>query len=121
MRRYAVLAAALIATPALAAGPVTPAPVVAAERAFAADGYALGIKASFLKHSAPDALVIQPEPVNAHKSLAESPDGKPDDPKLEGWPLWAGMAKSGDLGFTTVPRRSPASGAATLSRSGTSR
>ena len=101
--RHLALAAALIATPALAAEPVTPAPVVAAERAFAADGYALGIKASFLKHSSPDAIVIQPEPVNAHQSLNESPDGRPTDPKLEWWPVWAGIAKSGDLGFTTGP------------------
>lgn len=104
MRRIATLAAvpALLATTALAE-PVTPAPVVAAERAFAADGYAMGIKASFLKHSSPDAIVIQPEPVNAHDSLAKAPDGKPDDPKLEWWPVWAGVAKSGDLGFTTGP------------------
>lgn len=103
MRRLAVFAAALIATPAMAAEPVTPAPVVAAERAFAVDGYATGIKASFLKHSSPDAIVIQPQPVNAHQSLKESPDGKPTDPKLEWWPVWAGIAKSGDLGFTTGP------------------
>lgn len=104
MRRIATLAAlpALLATTALAE-PVTPAPVVAAERAFAADGYAMGIKASFLKHSAPDAIVIQPVPVNAHESLAAAPDGKPDDPKLEWWPVFAAIAKSGDLGFTTGP------------------
>lgn len=104
MRNLVLFAAvSLIASPALAAEPVTPAAVVAAERAFAADGYATGIKASFLKHSAPDAIVIQPEPENAHESLKAAPDGKPDDPKLEWWPLWAGMAKSGDLGFTTGP------------------
>lgn len=104
MRRLATLAAvpALLATSALAE-PVTPAPVVAAERAFAADGYATGIKASFLKHSAADAIVIQPEPVNAHASLSRAPDGKPDDPKLEWWPVFAGISKSGDLGFTTGP------------------
>jgi len=104
MRRLATLAAlpTLIATTAFAE-PVTPAPVVAAERAFAADGYRMGVKASFLKHSSPDAIVIQPGPVNAHESLAEAPDGKPDDPKLEWWPVWAGIAKSGDLGFTTGP------------------
>lgn len=106
MHRIAIAALTtpfLLAPAATAAEPVTPAPVVAAERAFAADGYALGIKASFLKHSSPDAIVIQPEPVNAHKSLAASPDGKPDDPKLEWWPVWAGISKSGDMGFTTGP------------------
>jgi ketosteroid isomerase-like protein len=97
-----LLALGMTTTP-VAAEPVTPAPVVAAERTFAADGYATGIKASFLKHSAADAILIQPAPVNARESLRASPDGKPDDPKLEWWPLWAGMAKSGDLGFTTGP------------------
>ena len=43
---------AFAASPALAADP---APVVAAERAFAADGLALGVRDAFLKHSAPEA------------------------------------------------------------------
>ncbi|MDO9222725.1 MAG: DUF4440 domain-containing protein [Caulobacter sp.] len=104
MHRFAAaLALTLIAGRALAAEPVTPAPVVAAERAFAVDGYAMGVKASFLKHSSPEAILLQPGPVNAHQTLAAGPDGKPDDPKLEWWPVWAGMAKSGDLGFTTGP------------------
>ena len=46
-----MLAAVLaVAPPALAAPKIDPAPVVAAERAFAADGLKLGVKASFLKH-----------------------------------------------------------------------
>jgi ketosteroid isomerase-like protein len=93
----------LIAMPARAAEPVTPAPVVAAERAFAADTYALGVKLGFLKHASPRAIVIQPQPVNAHESLQGAPDGNPDDPRLEWWPVWAGISKSGDLGFTTGP------------------
>lgn len=86
-----------------AVAPVTPAPVVAAERAFAADGYALGVKRAFLGHMAPDAIVIQPEPANARESFEAAPDDSPDDPKLEWWPVWAGIAASGDLGFTTGP------------------
>ncbi|MDO9223524.1 MAG: DUF4440 domain-containing protein [Caulobacter sp.] len=96
--------AAAIALPAGAAiAPVTPAPVVAAERAFAADGYALGIRKSFLAHMAPDAIVIQPEPTSAREAFEGAPDGSPDDPKLEWWPTWAGISASGDLGFTTGP------------------
>ncbi len=98
-----VLILSVSAGSAPAAEPATPAAVVAAERAFAADGYAMGIKRSFLKHSSPRAIVIQPRPVNAHESLEASPDGKPDDPKLEWWPQWAGISKTGDLGFTTGP------------------
>ncbi|MBW8813703.1 MAG: DUF4440 domain-containing protein [Caulobacterales bacterium] len=87
------------ATPALAA-PATPAPVVAAERAFAADGLELGIQGSFLKHSAPEAIVLNPEPTLAHALYAEP---KPKGAPLVWWPLWAGIARSGDLGFTTGP------------------
>lgn len=92
-------ALALVAAPALAAD-VTPAPVVAAERAFAADGLELGVQASFLKHSAPDGIVFGPEPILAKAAFGEPrPKGKP----LVWWPLWAGVARSGDLGFTTGP------------------
>jgi hypothetical protein len=89
----------LIASPALAQ--VDPAPVVAAERAFASDGLALGIKGSFLKHSAPEAIVFAPDPVKAHDLYGARPDQK--GPPLVWWPLWAGIARSGDLGFTTGP------------------
>lgn len=100
----AAAAAAATALPAAAAvAPVTPDPVVAAERAFAADGYRLGVKKSFLAHMAPDAIVLQPDPVNARETFLASPDDGPDDPKLEWWPVWAGIAASGDLGFTTGP------------------
>jgi ketosteroid isomerase-like protein len=85
----------------------TPEPVVAAERAFAADGLALGIKRSFLKHSTDDAIILQPGPVNAHETMGQMPDPEPGAklPALVWWPLWAGMARSGELGFTTGPFR----------------
>jgi ketosteroid isomerase-like protein len=85
----------------------TPEPVVAAERAFAADGLALGIKRSFLKHSTGDAIILRPDPVNAHQTLGQMPDPEPGAklPALVWWPLWAGMARSGELGFTTGPSR----------------
>ena len=93
------LAVALLATPALAAD-VDPAPVVAAERAFAADGLALGVRDSFLKHSAPDGIVFGPEPMLAKAAFSKP---APKGPPLVWWPLWAGIARSGDLGFTTGP------------------
>jgi ketosteroid isomerase-like protein len=82
-----------------------PLPVVEAERAFAKDGYDLGFKPSFLKWSAGDAILLQPDPTNAHDSLNAAPDPQPgeDEPKLVWWPLFAGISKSGDLGFTTGP------------------
>lgn len=93
------LAAVLLASPALAAA-IDPAPVVAAERAFAADGLAMGVQASFLKHSAPEGIVLAPEPLLAKAVFAQPrPRGAP----LVWWPLWAAIARSGDLGFTTGP------------------
>lgn len=83
----------------------SPEAVVTAERAFAADGAAMGVKASFLKHAAPDAIIVRTEPVNARESLTKTPDPKPGEKGLQfaWWPLWAGASSSGDLGFTTGP------------------
>jgi hypothetical protein len=100
LRACSLLAAALLtATPALAES--DPSAVVAAERAFAADGLALGIKRSFLKHSTPDAILFAPDPAKAHDLYADRPEQP--HPPLVWWPLWAGIARSGDLGFTTGP------------------
>ena len=94
-----VLAGPFLARPAMAAE-ADPAPVVAAERAFAADGLELGVQGSFLKHAAPEGIVFAPEP-----RLARAVYGKPQPkgPPLVWWPLWAGISRSGDLGFTTGP------------------
>ena len=78
-----------------------PAPVVAAERAFAADGAKNGVRASFLRWSAPEAIVFAPDPVRAQAFYAQRPD-KPGA-TLTWRPTYAGLAASGDLGFTTGP------------------
>lgn len=86
---------------ALAAAPAAdPSVVVAAEWAFAADGAVMGVRDSFLKHSAPEAIVFNPEPQLAHAVYGAA---QPGGPKFVWWPLWAGVSKSGDLGFTTGP------------------
>lgn len=90
--------AGLVGLPARAADP---APVIAAERAFAADGAKNGVRASFLRWSAPEAIVFAPEPVNAQSFYAARPE-KPG-PALTWRPTYAGLAQSGDLGFTTGP------------------
>ncbi len=102
-RTTAVFLAAAIALPAHAADP---APVIAAERAFAAMGAEQGIAPSFLANMADDAIVFSPDPVNARAVYSKRPPGK--SPKEGGallawWPNWAGIAGSGDLGFTTGP------------------
>ncbi|MBO9546001.1 DUF4440 domain-containing protein [Caulobacter sp.] len=75
--------------------------IEAAERAFAADGAAMGIRASFLKHMAPDAIVFSPGPVNARVFYgAQSGEG---EPKIAWWPAFVVASKSGDLGLSTGP------------------
>jgi len=106
--RSLTLAAALFTAAACASSPgpegsePSAAPVVEAERAFARDGLALGIAASFNKWAVPGAVMIAGGRVS---TVAEvyPPDRPrpPDEPKLEWCPNFAGIARSGDLGFTT--------------------
>jgi ketosteroid isomerase-like protein len=84
-----------------AVDPVTPAPVIAAERAFAADGAQRGWTAAFRTWAAPEAVMLSPGPVNAQEKLATIPgDG---ETTLDWRPAYAGIARSGELGFTTGP------------------
>jgi len=78
---------------------VTAAPVIAAERAFAARGAEIGWVAAFREYTAPDGMVGNFE--NAPQSLASTPDEGARN--LFWWPAYAGIARSGDLGFTTGP------------------
>src|SRR3954447_127386 len=78
-----------------------PAPVIAAERAFAADAAKHGIKASFMRWSAPDAVIFAPDPVSPRAYYARWKQAGPD--VLQWRPVFAGLAASGDLGFTTGP------------------
>lgn len=98
----ALIGAALSAAPPATAQTADPASVVAAERAFAADAPRLGIAGSFNVWAAPDAVVIGAsgvEPVSVAYPLPASPPG--NEPHLTWWPTFAGIARSGDLGFTT--------------------
>lgn len=80
---------------------VTPAPVIAAERAFAADAAQRGWVAAFRSYAAADATTLSPDPVNAQESLAAiEGDGST---ALDWRPAFAGVALSGDFGFTTGP------------------
>ena len=75
--------------------------VIAAERAFAADTRERGFKQGFLASVAPDGFVLQPGPTPARPGLEALPDASPPGPPLHWWPQFAGVANSGDLGFTT--------------------
>lgn len=102
MRPLALFATPLIlfAAPAFAQAPDA-APIVAAERAFAADAPSMGIAGSFNKWSVPEAILIAGG--RAQRIGEVYPDGpRPaDEPLLEWWPNFAGVARSGELGFTT--------------------
>jgi ketosteroid isomerase-like protein len=98
---------ALLAPAAQAKPPAAdPAPVIAAERAFAARAAEAGIAPSFLAFMADEAIVFSPDPVRAKALYGARPTAK--TPKEGGtllawWPNFAGVSRSGDLGFTTGP------------------
>lgn len=102
MRRLLLaMSLTLAASPALAQTPDA-APVIAAERAFAADAPGLGVGGSFNKWSVPDAVVIGGGGVATVREAYPPDAPRPaDEPRLEWWPNFAGIARSGDLGFTT--------------------
>lgn len=101
MLKTALIACVLLtAAPTLAATP-SPAEIEKAERAFAADGLALGVRDSFLKHMADDAIVFRPGPVNAKALYEKRPSSK--TLKLEWWPQKVVIARSGDLGLSVGP------------------
>lgn len=76
-------------------------PVVAAERAFAADAAQRGWAAAFRSYAAADATTLSPDPVDAHEQLAQiEGDG---ETTLDWRPAYAGISRGGDFGFTTGP------------------
>lgn len=94
---------AALARPAVAQ-PADAGPVIAAERAFAADGLSMGVDGSFLKWSTDDAVMIAGGASRLAREALD-PRARPDPaaPSLVWWPNWAGISRSGDLGFTTGP------------------
>lgn len=84
----------------------SPAPIIAAERAFAADAAVHGWAASFRTTAAPEALMLSPGPVNAQEQLAQIQGN--GSTNLDWRPAYAGIARSGDFGFTTGPFQSRA-------------
>jgi ketosteroid isomerase-like protein len=96
VKEYIATVVALLAASGAPAGP-RPAdvgPVVEAERAFARMARDEGVNAAFLHYSAPDGIVY------ARQALAARPIPRL---QLDWWPVYAGIAASADLGFTTGP------------------
>jgi len=103
---YRRLGVAVAALGTMAAAPAEAQPtaldeVIAAERAFAADTRERGFKLGFLAAVAPDGFIFEPGPAPARPLLEGAPDAPPPGPPLFWWPQFAGVANSGDLGFTT--------------------
>ncbi|HEX8570471.1 MAG TPA: nuclear transport factor 2 family protein [Caulobacteraceae bacterium] len=77
--------------------------VIAAERAFAADAQVMSTRAAFLKHAADHGVMVRGgEAVNAKTFIASWPQEN-DAGYIKWWPAMAGVARSGDFGFTTGP------------------
>lgn len=94
---HLALAAALFSSAAAARAPDE---VVAAERSFAAHAQAHGVNAAFRRFIADDGVLFVPDPKPGKALLATLPE-RPGT--LKWWPVYAGLAASGDLGFTTGP------------------
>jgi hypothetical protein len=96
-----MIAALLFAAQAAAAA-APPAPVTAidAERAFIADAHTTGQWAAFRKWSTDDAVIFDPQPVNAHAALKDAPE-----PKIAifWWPGNSYVSCDGNLAVNTGP------------------
>ena len=78
-------------------------PVIAAERDFAARHQQVSVKESFLEYAAPDGVLMTPDgPRNAREFISTWQDAD-DKGLIKWWPRFAGVARSGDVGFTTGP------------------
>lgn len=102
------LTVALLAAFAAAAAPpkADPGEIVAAERAFAARAAEVGVAPSFLEFMTDQAVVFRPDPLLAravYEAVPPAKTPKEGGVRLNWWPNFAGVARSGDLGFTTGP------------------
>jgi ketosteroid isomerase-like protein len=102
-QRPAVAALALLLVAGAARAQPSAEPIVAAERAFAADGGTMGVDASFLKWSTEDSLMILAAPTRTREVMDANAAFDPGAPRLFWYPQWAGVAMSGELGFSTGP------------------
>ncbi|HZS44839.1 MAG TPA: nuclear transport factor 2 family protein [Blastocatellia bacterium] len=76
--------------------------LVAAERAFSKTSVEKGVRNSFLEFFADDGIEFQPGPVNAKETLSKQSDVRPTT-ELKWEPVYADVAASGELGYTTGP------------------
>jgi ketosteroid isomerase-like protein len=78
--------------------------MVKTEQAFSKMAEEKGARDAFMTFIADDGLMFRPGAVNGKKWMLENPLPPSDKKSLLAWqPSYAGMAASGDLGFTTGP------------------
>jgi ketosteroid isomerase-like protein len=101
-----ILAAVSVLPHALAAQqlPRDLASLVEAERSFSRASVARGIRASFIEFFAEEGVGFNPHPVKVKKDFSASPPDTALAPMILSWePVYAGISRAGDLGFTTGP------------------
>ncbi len=81
-------------------------PLVGAETAFGRDVAELGIRKGFTAAIAPDAILLRPAPIPAAEAIAATPESL----ALTWEPVFAELAASGDLGWTTGPYEAHSAG-----------
>lgn len=102
MKLALALAIPFLSFLATAAGPEHPSPavLVEAEHAFAADAVKSGVRAAFLKWLSPHGVVFRPGPVDGQAAYSAMAPG----PARLAWrPAFAAISDGGDLGWTTGP------------------
>src|SRR6185436_7012 len=78
--------------------------MVETERAFSRMSEEKGTRESFAEFIAEDGILFRPGPVAGKKWMQEHPLPKSDKRPLLTWqPIFAGMSRAGDMGFTTGP------------------
>jgi ketosteroid isomerase-like protein len=78
--------------------------LVEAERTFARTSLEIGARPSFMKFFADDAVVFRPAPLRYKEAMKDVPlSPNPRETTLEWEPLYADVAASGDIGYTTGP------------------
>lgn len=78
--------------------------LVAAEKAFAATSVEKGIRDSFLMFFADDGINFQPHPTKTREAFLKRPAPATRPPVELNWrPIYADVARAGDLGYTTGP------------------
>jgi ketosteroid isomerase-like protein len=78
--------------------------LVETERAFSRTSEEKGIRESFAEFIAEDGILFRPDPVAGKKWMQEHPLPRSDKRPLLTWqPIFAGISRAGDMGYTTGP------------------